>query len=280
MDAYNQLRQKNAAAYGLLFDIEVLLRELLAKRLEDAHGAKWPKRGLPADIQPKVTSAIAYDRAVAWHKAVPHHPLYYVDFPDLKKIIINGANWTTIFSNVFVQKSGTEVTLSDLETLRNKVAHNRFITDADLKILEGIHLRLISSISLQDLNRAKSSATDRTPILICLQKMAQALQTVASIIVQGDPLPPDILLPLSSSQSWWFDDTYLGVPTSDVEAFITLCTDYVRLPRGVGQAYRRREWGDARSANEVAHRATEVLTQRKVVFNMRRFSILNLLRRS
>jgi hypothetical protein len=172
---YDHLRAKNVSAYEILFDIEVLLRELIARRLEAAHGPKWSKRGLPADIQPKVTSGIVYDRSVAWHKAVPHHPLYYVDFPDLKKIIINGTNWTTIFSGIFGQKLGTESSLTELELLRNKVAHNRFVTDADLQVLKGLHVRLISSISPQELNEVRLSAGQRIPIVDCLHIIDNAI---------------------------------------------------------------------------------------------------------
>src|SRR5207253_5083840 len=100
-----------------------------AVRCSGAHGPKWAKRGLPPDLQGKVKNAVTYERTVTWHRAVAHHPLYYLDFPDLKKIILNGSNWPTAFAEIFGHnaKAGTEATLSELELLRNKVAHNRLV---------------------------------------------------------------------------------------------------------------------------------------------------------
>jgi hypothetical protein len=70
-------------------------------------------------------------------------------------------------------------------------------------------------------------------------------------------LSPEILSPFTKTHSWWFDEIYLGHPTDDIESFIELCTEYSLLPRGVGQAYLRREWVKTYSAAELAERATE-----------------------
>src|SRR5687768_10963196 len=102
--SFDQLKSENQEAYVLIFEMEVLLREIIAVRMERSYGSKWAKLGLPEDIRRKVQAAIAHERTITWHKLTPHHPLYYVDFPDLRKVVVSGTNWPSIFSTLFGNK--------------------------------------------------------------------------------------------------------------------------------------------------------------------------------
>ena len=166
-------RERNANAYQLLFEIEVILRELCALKLSALHGKHWAKRGLPTDLLDKVKDALAYEKKTKWHRTTLHHPLYYVDFPDLRKIIIGGLNWNPIFAEIFGQKPGTDASLSELELLRNKVAHNRFVSDVDLEITKGIHSKILGSIPMADLQEIyRAIDEERVPIVSHLTELA------------------------------------------------------------------------------------------------------------
>ncbi|MGJ4932132.1 Swt1 family HEPN domain-containing protein [Bradyrhizobium sp. HKCCYLS2038] len=255
---FEQQRDLNAKAFELLYEIEVILRELCAKKLEDSHGRHWAKRGLPPDILPKIKSAITYEQKTRWHRATLHHPLYYIDFPDLKKIVIGG-NWNPIFSEIFSSRSGTEAALSDLELLRNQVAHNRFVSAVDMNILRGIHSKLLQSISPNDLNAARNAANKRVPILALLDELRRKIigsvhAMKGALALPGEEAPDSALL-----DEWWFDSTYLDHDIGPLKEFTSLCTDYSMIPKGLGQAMYRRMWVSEHKAAEIGDRACTIM---------------------
>lgn len=254
-DTFDELRERNAAAYGLLFEIEVILRELIARSLTSMHGHNWAKRGLPSDVQEKVKQAIKYERSVPWHRAIPHHPLYYVDFPDLKKIIVSNTNWPHSFARIFVQKAATEASLSELELLRNKVAHNRFITEPDLTVVRGAWTKLVGSIPEIELNEAKAAAASRVPIATLLRDVETALGTAMTAMQQGQSITEDLLAPVIHTDSWWFTEDYLGAPLISVDQFSELCREYSTLPRGLGQRHARGQWANQKNAMRIGEDA-------------------------
>jgi hypothetical protein len=233
---------RNIEAFQHLFEIEVLLRELCASKLKALHGQHWAKRGLPPDVQQKVKESVTYEQKSKWHRAILHHPLYYVDFPDLKKIIVNGSNWNSSFVHVFGQKPGTESSLSDLELLRNQVAHNRFVSDADLTILKGIHSRLVGSLSVEDLTAAQKSASERIPVLKLLSELASSIDQSLNAMQAGNALANEAVPDETIVGAWWFDESYLGAAIDEIKSYPILCQAYSQIPRGFGQAVVRRTW--------------------------------------
>jgi len=127
----------SVAAFKILFSVENALREFIIATMTGHAGGKWYKSRLPGDIYKKYKEAQLYEKSVYWYDLVPHHPIYYLDFSDLRKVIEQNNNWNEIFKNIFQQKYVTAETLFSIEPIRNKVAHNRIISDTDLKHLEG-----------------------------------------------------------------------------------------------------------------------------------------------
>jgi hypothetical protein len=125
-------------AFKLLFGIENGLRKFLIAKMEAHAGSRWYKSRLPGDVLQKYKDAKKYENTVPWVDLVPHHPIYYLDFPDLRKIIEQTNNWKEIFQPIFQQKSVAVETLFSVEPIRNKTAHNRIISNSDLKQL-GLH---------------------------------------------------------------------------------------------------------------------------------------------
>ena len=241
-DNFELQRELNVEAFKLLYDIEIILRELCAKKLEASHGKHWAKRGLPPDVLPKVKDALSYEQKTKWHRAILHHPLYYIDFPDLKKIVIGGTNWNSIFSEIFSYRAGTEVALSELELLRNQVAHNRFVSREDLHILRGIHSKLLNSVSQADIDACRSAANNRISIISRLNDFSLAIIRSLSAMKNAIALPSEETPDSSLLDEWWFDSAYLGYDVEPLKAFSTLCARYSGIPSGVGQAFHRRKW--------------------------------------
>lgn len=242
LEEFAALRRTNETGYSLLFEIEVLLREFIAQALIETYGRKWTKQGLPADLQQKIRSGLEYERSIKWHKAVLHHPLYYVDFPDLKKIIISGNNWRAAFDAIFSHKTNVDAGLSEIEIIRNKVAHNRFLTTADLAVLSGTHAKIIASIPSTALHNAKIAATKRTSILEPLTLLKASLDVAFTTMMEGEPMNPTTLNPTEVIEEWWFNEDYLARDLSNIVRYVDLCRQYAKFIRGLGQANVRRAW--------------------------------------
>ena len=95
---------ENVSVFILLFQIEVCLRELIIKILSSKHGPRWWKHRLPQDVLRSYREGRDVERQLKWHPHIPHHPIYYIDFPDIKKIIERSDNWNECFQPVFGQK--------------------------------------------------------------------------------------------------------------------------------------------------------------------------------
>ena len=84
-----QIPQENIEIFTMLYCIETALRELIIAELSNVEGSKWYKTCLPNDILEKYRKGREVEKRIPWIQCIPHHPIYYVDFPDLKKIIGN-----------------------------------------------------------------------------------------------------------------------------------------------------------------------------------------------
>lgn len=127
---------ENVAIYSLLFQIETGLREVIIDCLAATDGPRWYIHRLPGDVLEKYRSARAVERAVPWARCVPHHPIYYTDFPDLHKTLCRDDNWRDAFAALFGRKEFVGGMFAQLEVIRNKVAHNRKSTPIDLQLVE------------------------------------------------------------------------------------------------------------------------------------------------
>src|SRR4029077_18927016 len=96
--------EQNITIYKHLFIIEAGLREFIIDALGDKFGALWWKIRLPPDVLKSFKEGRSYEKGIKWSEIVPHHPLYYVEFPDLKKIIQRSDNWRDVFEPVLKNK--------------------------------------------------------------------------------------------------------------------------------------------------------------------------------
>ena len=100
----NLVPSTNLVIYEQLYIIEVGLRELIIEAL-GALTPKWTKQRLPNDLREKIADGIKIEQGTKWTESIPHHPAYYLDFPDLAKIILRNDNWEEVFKNIFSNKA-------------------------------------------------------------------------------------------------------------------------------------------------------------------------------
>lgn len=242
VDTYEAIKSRNAEAYKLLFDIEVLLREVVQHRLLTAYGQRWLRQGVPGDVQEKVRAGISNDKRVSWSKQVLHSPLYYIDFPDLKKIIVNGTNWPSAFSEIFFPKSTTDNALSEIEIVRNKIAHNRIASKDDLAVLKASWVKLIRSVSTSEISDAKRAICKRILLKVTLDEFYAHILSALKLMKSGHRLTSKITDSFLTVNEWWFDEIYFGADLENVIRLVELCNLYQAIPGGLGQAIVRRNW--------------------------------------
>jgi hypothetical protein len=154
--------QYNVDAFHFLYSIETLLRELIVQTLEPIASPRWYRSRLPPDLLTKYREAVAHERRTPWHRLVSHHPVYYLEFPDLRKIMARNDNWTDAFQKIFARKDTLAATLIDLEPIRNGVAHNRRLTPTDVQIVRASYEKLTNAVGA-DLVRELLASANRSP---------------------------------------------------------------------------------------------------------------------
>jgi hypothetical protein len=134
----------NVEGYKILFDLENNLREFVVSQLFDAFGKDWTnvleRNSSLNEVVVKWKNMKGQNMAKSWHTYDDLPVVCYGLFPEIKKII--DEYWGSIFEKYFKPKSIFVGTFESLEELRNKIAHNRPLSDKDFDVLSSIAKQL------------------------------------------------------------------------------------------------------------------------------------------
>jgi hypothetical protein len=250
--------QANLRGFEILFSIENSLRELIIEELSHVAGPQWLKTRLPGDVLQKFREGVQFERKVKWVQLVPHHPVYYIDFPDLRKIIMRGDNWKDAFRTLFQSQEVLEGTLLEIELIRNKVAHNRKLSDGDLAIVEGARTKLSTAIGNERFSSLAGHCTHIASVKESARKLLEAVEQAYCNCRRLEPCGP-ISEWLNLLDQWWFDAAYTGAPTEKIEAFLTLMDQYRSLPRVRGEGHKLEQWLRQSAVDDLYQRAKQDL---------------------
>jgi hypothetical protein len=257
--------QANGQISEKLYLIEVALRELIIESLTTAFGPKWLKQQLPGggEVQKQLKDARAYERATPWSDYIPHHPVYYLDFPLLRQTIERHDNWEAAFRPIFGRKDLVTAVLAGLEPIRNKVAHNRMATGRDLTIVEGSYVSIVNTLeaargvgALKELVLRGTSSADLPTQLKALGAEASNARAIVAGLEWLDKLPTW----RSVRAQWWFDEDYLGADLTPIISYFTQLEDYASYPRVRGEGYKIEAFVKEREILTLAANAGDVLT--------------------
>jgi hypothetical protein len=228
-------------AVGYLFSIENALRELIIEELSIIAGPRWYKDRLPGDILKKYREGLAYERTIKWVQLIPHHPMYYVDFPHLRLTIIRKDNWNDAFKKCFSNVDAFDSTLSELEYLRNKVAHNRMISSFDLELLQGTYVKLGALLGEERFKSLSKRCTHQTDLKSKFASLLKEIDSTFQTCKTARVCAPLAVWPHVANE-WWFDESYLGVPIEGITKYFELLSAYDTLPRPRGEGYVIEKW--------------------------------------
>lgn len=232
---------ENVEIYCYLYSIETALRELIIDSLGDIDGSRWYKKRLPGDVLEKYRKGIEFEKGIKWLQLVPHHPIYYIDFPDLKKIIEREDNWEDAFKPIFSRKDILSSTLSELEFVRNKIAHNRKATYKDVEIVTGAYAKLSESIGKNYFDQLSARCTCSADISERLTELQRESERSFRICKSCEPLEK-LQIWQSTCHEWWFDESYLGHRLDGIVSYFGTMEEYFTLPRKRGSGHRIESW--------------------------------------
>lgn len=120
-------------AYRILFVLENLVRTLIDERLKDKYGVNWFDAKAPAPMKRKLEDRKSIEEKNQWHAGRNKEPLYYMDFGDLAKLIVN--HWTE-FEDLLPTQSWVQSRLDEAERSRNVIAHTNILSSEEISRLE------------------------------------------------------------------------------------------------------------------------------------------------
>ena len=247
---------ENLVAYRLLFVIEVGLRELILETLEAKCGPFWYKERLPGEILQAYREARDYERRTKWLQLVPHHPIYYLDFPHLRIVIERSNNWEDVFRELFDRRDVFVATLNELEPIRNRVAHNRKVSTPDLRVAEAAYAKIAAAVGENRLLALASRCTTAHDIPQTLSLLRQEADAAYRRCNACEPLEP-LTVWGSVSRAWWFDEDYLDCKLGAVKGYFELLQQYHQLPRHRGSGHKIEAWLDQSGVEPSYSHATE-----------------------
>lgn len=120
-------------AYLAFFCFENAVRELVASRLQENHGAKWWDTCASSALRTKVEKRREKEGKERWHMRRGEHEAYYTDFGDLEALIKN--NWSD-FEDLFPDQNWVTARMSELESSRNIIAHSNTLDTRELQRIQ------------------------------------------------------------------------------------------------------------------------------------------------
>jgi hypothetical protein len=236
----NIVPKNNLIAYELIYLIEVGLREFLIYTF-GKDDQKWWKQRLPPDVLDKLKQGREKERKIKWIELIPHHPLYYIDFPDLKRVIEVRENWHDAFQKILGDKDVYCGGLRELEPIRNNIAHNRRISETDLYLLRSNKSKLESAIGKEKWESLIIGQTVELGIYEKIVQFGEFLQIIYEKIKSFESIE-NLEFWNETKNQWWFDNDYLCQDLSPLDTFYAITSNYISLPRFRGSGYLIENW--------------------------------------
>lgn len=120
--------------YRMLYVFENLVREFINNTFIETDRDEWFNARANRDMKDKLKKRKATEKKNQWHTGRNEHPLSYMDFGDLSRLIIN--NWN-VFDDHFPDQAWVTSRIKDTERTRNVIAHNN-----ELSAEEGVRLEM------------------------------------------------------------------------------------------------------------------------------------------
>lgn len=246
-------------AYRCLYCLEVGLREFVIDSLSESFGARWWRTQLPPDVSKVAVERASKERTLPWISALDVHPIYFVEFPDLRKLIDRNDNWEASFARTLVRRDVFGVSIATVEPVRNKVAHCRTVSEQDAALLLStlqMFAHAIGEDRFDGLVARGSTDCRVSQRLIALRSELDVCTKAIAVFGQIDQTPEW----QDAETAWWFNSDYLGAAIDPIAHAYSLVHSYMKLPTGRGSGLARERLANAQDAPSVLSRGRRQLT--------------------
>ena len=120
-------------AYLLLFVLENIVRNLISEKLLDEDGPDWFMKRATSQMRSKVAERKQKEVKDAWHTGRNKQEIYYLDFGDLSRLIINHY---ALFEELLPNQPWVQSRLDEAEKSRNVIAHTNVLSPEEVDRLE------------------------------------------------------------------------------------------------------------------------------------------------
>ncbi|MEH2296737.1 N-6 DNA methylase [Nostoc sp.] len=137
-------RSRNLASFPFFLDLENVIRELIIKVMISQYGTQWwDNAGIDTNLVRKANNYKANETTNSLHDNFELHPIFYLDFKDLKKVIEDEDARHTInkpFQDIFDNYDNVNVIgkIGEARDLRNRVMHGKYLTEENLRTIRVI----------------------------------------------------------------------------------------------------------------------------------------------
>lgn len=140
-----QKGQEMSEVYFFLYCAENAVRRFISKVVDDSPNvSSLDDLNLNIDTLKNINIRKKQEKRHAWLPLRGDSDLYYMDFVELNKLIIN--NWK-LFESYFPQQSWIQTRIEEMAQIRHLVAHNSYVGTKQKKHLETYFQTLIDQIS-------------------------------------------------------------------------------------------------------------------------------------
>ena len=126
---------------AILKQVEILLRQLIEKKLYAISGIHWIEKHVPKNIVKK-WSKIRKNAQKLSGKCFSL--ILYADFMDLTLIICDERNWDNVFGTIFNSKDDFYASMTRLHPIRNAMAHSRPLARSEVLVLVAESSRMLT----------------------------------------------------------------------------------------------------------------------------------------
>ena len=109
----NESKTYNQVSYEYIVAISKKLKNIIQDNLEKEFGGEWLEKGIPIDVYRKIiklAKEAVYEAVNNNEEIEEKSPWEYVSLTDCKAIILNGKNWSTLFSNILTRPEDKAIT--------------------------------------------------------------------------------------------------------------------------------------------------------------------------
>lgn len=151
-------------------------------------------------------------------------------------------NWRDAFLPVLgTRKDIISSTLSELEPIRNRLAHNRKATNKDVDIVKGAYSKLETAIGSDYFNELAVRCSCAEDIIEQIINLSSEADRSFCICNKFAPLEKSEVW-ASIQKEWWFDESYLGHKIDGINEFFEAIEEYTKIPRERGSGHRVELW--------------------------------------